>query len=227
VTAGRTTESSDSTIRPVGVLLAAGRARRMGRTKQLLPWPGASPASTQSTVVGASFDLIAPECRSMITVLGHDADDVARALEPRAFHSAHSDPDADLMASIRRGLECACTNEPGAPVMLHLADHPGVRRDTVRAILAASREHPNRAIIGTVHGKGGHPVFVPAAILPEILAWSGNGGLRRFWEDHPDQCARIELDDPALVRDLDHPADYQSAIRESAIRQDGNRRRSP
>ena len=33
-------------IRPIGILLAAGRGRRMGCVKQLLPWPEASSAST-------------------------------------------------------------------------------------------------------------------------------------------------------------------------------------
>ena len=99
----------------VGILLAAGRGRRMGQTKQLMPWP---PDSASGTVVEAAFDCIATHCTSMIVVTGHDAEAVAHALRPRAFEQVRSDPDVDLMKSIALGLQHAQHVAPQHHVVL-------------------------------------------------------------------------------------------------------------
>ena len=63
-------------LKRIGVLLAAGQSKRMGRPKQLLPWPpkGENP----KPLVAAAFDAIARVCDEMVVVVGHEADDVCR-----------------------------------------------------------------------------------------------------------------------------------------------------
>src|SRR5262245_14196111 len=82
----------------VGVLLAAGRGKRMGRLKQLLPWPPGASADGR-TVVAASFDTIAPHCDEMIVVVGAEAEAVASALVPRRLRMVQADPDAEMFQS--------------------------------------------------------------------------------------------------------------------------------
>lgn len=188
-----------------GILLAAGRAGRMGKTKQLMPWP---PPDGKTTIVAAAFDAIAPHVREMLVVLGHDADAIQHALGERTFTAVHSSPDAPMYESIRSGLTTAHTHN----VLLHLADHPGIVAETIHALIDAARKYPGQAIIPTHNGKGGHPVLIPATIATRLIEYPGDGGLRQYWLDHPDQCRRVPVDDPGCIRDIDTLADYNAGL---------------
>lgn len=199
----------------------------MGRTKQLLPWPvragdrsdddglcsSAKPhaapehAPRPSTVVSASFDLIVPHCAVMIVVLGHDAPAVAAALTPRRYTAVISDPDAEMLHSVRLGLVEAQRLGEGSPVLLHLADLPAVDPNTVRTIVATGAS-TDTAVMPEHNGSGGHPAVIPAAQIHGIVTWQGDGGLRAYWQQNPDRTMRLAVDDPAVARDLDKPADY-------------------
>lgn len=199
---------ADESKRFVGALLAAGRSRRMGRPKQLLPWPPGSIGG--ATVASASYDLLASRCDAMLVVLGHEAGAVRAALGSRDAAFIETDPEAPMFESIRAALRWSMVHQPGRSLMLHPADHPAVRIDTVSKLLDAFREHrESMAVMPEYGGRGGHPALMPARLLPEIAAWSGEGGLRRFWIDHPEICVRIRIDDEAVVRDLDEPGDYK------------------
>jgi molybdenum cofactor cytidylyltransferase len=192
----------------IGVLLAAGRSRRMGRTKQLLPWPpgdeGAKP------LVAASFDAVAPACCTMIVVVGHEADAVVAALGERRFETVHVDADAEMLASVKAGLAAARAMHSTADVLLQPADQPMMNRETIETLVEASAEHRGRAVIPEFGGRGGHPVIVPALLVPQILDFAAQGGLRQFWLENAERCMRIPVDDAGVVFDVDTPADYQS-----------------
>jgi molybdenum cofactor cytidylyltransferase len=190
----------------VGVLLAAGRGRRMGRVKQLLPWP---PPDGSGTIVAAAFDAVAPACDEMVVVVGHEAEAVIAALRPRPFRVVDSNADAPMFESIRLGLRAARKLDPAACSLLHPADHPQVSPTTLQALRDAHRQDPHRAIM-PVHGdRGGHPVLIPPALVDGILEAEDTGGLRAYWSAHPELCVRIAVDDPGVVRDLDVAADYE------------------
>jgi CTP:molybdopterin cytidylyltransferase MocA len=189
-----------------GVLLAAGRGRRMGEPKQLLPWDG-------STVVAAAFDALAGHCGAgMVVVLGQDADRVARALAEREFHRVMSDPDAEQLDSARLGLRRAGGIPEARRVLLHPADHPVIPGAVLTAMLRRAAES-SRVLIPTWRGRGGHPVLIPAEVAAGIVSWKPTGaGLRAYWDLHPDAVQRLEFDDaPQIVMDLDSPEDYDAA----------------
>src|SRR5690554_3115419 len=102
----------------IGVLLAAGRSGRMGRLKQLLPWP---PVDGERPLVAAAFDAIAPACCAMVVVVGHEADAVLAALGERTFQSARVESGAEMLVSVKAGLLAARAIHPTADVLLHPA----------------------------------------------------------------------------------------------------------
>lgn len=192
-----------------GVLLAAGRSRRMGRTKQLLTVTSAGGARVP--MVAAAFDLLAQVCTDgVVVVTGHDADAVTRALVPRTIVAVASDPDADMLVSVKAGLGAARRAFPRATaVWLHLADHPFVDAATLHVVARAFAEARGACAVMPVHaGRGGHPALIPAGLVDEILAWEGAGGLRAFWMERPDRCVRVEVTDAGVTRDLDTPEQY-------------------
>jgi molybdenum cofactor cytidylyltransferase len=193
----------------IGVLLAAGRSTRMGRPKQLLPWP---PEDGDRPLVAAAFDAIAPACCEMVVVVGHEADGVLAALSERMFQAVRVDPDAEMLSSVKAGLAAARAMHPTANILLHPADHPEVNRETIELLNRTSAEQAGRAAMPEFAGQGGHPVVIPAAMIASILDFADAGGLRQFWLDHADRCIRLSVDDRGVVLDLDVPSDYSAGV---------------
>jgi len=189
----------------IGVLLAAGRSRRMGRPKQLLPWP---PVDGDRPLVAAAFDAIAPACCAIIVVVGHEADSVLAALGERPFQSVRVDPDAEMLSSVKAGLSAARSIHPTADILLHPADHPQVRRETIESLIRAAGQQSDLAVMPEYDGRGGHPTIIPAKMIPSILDFTDVGGLRQFWLHHADRCVRVAVDDPGVVFDVDTQSDY-------------------
>jgi molybdenum cofactor cytidylyltransferase len=196
-------------MKRIGVLLAAGRSERMGRPKQLLPWPPKSPDA--KPLVAASFDSVARVCDAMVVVVGQYADEVVAALGDRVFHRAEGDGRLELFVSIRRGLRLASELDPTADVLLQPADHPEVRRDTLESLIACAAANSGRAVMPTYRSQGGHPVLIPAPVT-QVLAYPGRGGLRQYWIENPGQCLRMPTDDPGVVFDIDTQLDYDLGI---------------
>ncbi len=202
----------------VGVLLAAGRGRRMGTLKQLLPW---GECENSKPLVAVAFDALAHVCDAMIVVLGIDQQAVVEALRPRALDSVKVDSDLEMMESVRAGLARAVQVEHVMTFLLHPADHPFVPPAVIEALHRAARGHPGCAVMPEHRGRGGHPVLIPAELSAEILTWRGSGGLRSFWEANPHRCVRIAVDDPSIVFDIDTLEDFQRGYDRGTRGRDG------
>jgi molybdenum cofactor cytidylyltransferase len=197
-------------LKRIGVLLGAGRSTRMGRPKQLLPWP--PNAADSKPLVAAAFDAIAYVCDAMVVVVGHEADAVIAALGERDFGAVAVDGGAEMIASVKAGLAVARGIDPDAIVLLHPADHPKVRRETLDLLIQIAADYPGRAVMPTFGEAGGHPVLIAAELIIPIVSYEGSGGLRQFWIDYADQCIRVPADDSGIVLDLDTQSDYDRSV---------------
>ena len=186
--------------RRIGVILAAGRGRRMGCTKQLVLWKG---ASGQKPLVTSAYDAIVEVCDEMVVVVGHDADAVAAALADRPFVKVQSDPDADMFQSVRAGLDAAHAADPPATIVLQPGDHPEVAAATLLKLLNAAEQNLEKAVMPEYQGRGGHPVLIPPAIVKMLRSADCRAGLGAFWCDHPDLRIRLPVDDPTVCYDVD------------------------
>ncbi len=190
----------------IGILLAAGRSRRMGHLKQILSW---GPPGDSKPLVAAAFDNVKPVCDRMIVVVGHQSDKVLNALVPRCFVSVTGHPDRAMFESLRAGLSKVQEMDASADIVIQPGDHPFVSPEVLEHLLEEAGRHPNRAVMPQYQGKGGHPVLVPSSLLEPLLQWEGGEGLRGYWRSNPDVCCRVEVEDPFVIQDLDTPEDYE------------------
>jgi molybdenum cofactor cytidylyltransferase len=195
---------SVASSRYIGVILAAGRGRRMGSTKQLTT---ITSLDVEKPLVAAAYDAIKPICDDMVVVLGHEADAVAAALSGRLFHRATSDPDAPMFESIRAGLSAAKSLDEAAVVVLQPGDQPHVQRTTLDALVEASRRHDTKAVIPQFGREGGHPALIPPNIAQLLIEGDCPRGLGAYWLKQPELCIRVAVNDSAVVKDIDTPAD--------------------
>lgn len=193
----------------------------MGTSKALLPWPPSDSGvvshpsrTTAGTVIATSFDILAPHCECMFVVVGSNATATAIAgvMDTRRYTAVLSDPDAQMLESVRAGLRVAFGSRDVQAALVLPVDHPRVQATTVTAILEAWTQIPNRAVMPEFHGKGGHPVVIPKPLWPSIEAFHADGGLRAFWHTHPETCVRLIVDDHDCVQDFDTPADYADLL---------------
>lgn len=184
------------------ILLAAGRSRRMGSCKQLLPLG-------KTTVIGRCLDTL--RCggvSDIAVVVSQGASEVARAAEQ---HSAlvvmNPEQDGDMASSVRSGRDALGTGFKG--VMIALCDYPLVSPATVESLLHLHRLFPD-AVITPVHsGRRGHPLLFARSILNELAAGMT---LRDVLRRTPARVYELPVDDPGILIDMDTPDDYARVI---------------
>jgi CTP:molybdopterin cytidylyltransferase MocA len=87
-------------------------------------------------------------------------------------------------------------------------DVPLVRVETVRAVIEAGDAAPGRLVIPQLDKRGGHPVRIPRARFPELMALDPARGLKALVEAQPAQVLRLPVDDIGVLVDIDTPEDF-------------------
>lgn len=191
-----------------GVLLAAGRGGRFGGAKLMARLAASGNAAAPGIAVGAMA------CRQLRSVLPRviavvrpdDADLAASLAEAGAEVRVFADADRGMGASLAFGVSVV----PDARGwVVALADMPWVTQGTVRAVTAALAA--GASIVAPYHGgRRGHPVGFSRALLPELLALSGDEGARKILAAAGERVFRIDVDDPGILQDVDYREDLQA-----------------
>ncbi|MFN7472032.1 MAG: NTP transferase domain-containing protein [Roseiflexaceae bacterium] len=191
-------ERHDTTV--VAVILAAGLSRRLGRSKQLLPWRG-------TTLLGYTIDVVrAAGISDIAVVLGHDAAAVRTALADRAVVFLEN---ADY--AMGQGTSVACgarwAQQRGCRRVVFLpCDQPLLTATHLQTLLAA---HPSAAAcMPRVGQQPTSPVVWGAQTLEILSQLSGPTGGRQLFAAGTVVPTYVDFDAPELLRDIDTPEDY-------------------
>ncbi len=195
-------------LRIVGVLLAAGRGARFGGGKLLVPIPSASHGVGSGTPVGvaAAVHLMAALNEVVVVVRPGDgmlqhalADTGARVVEcPRA--------DDGMGASLACGVAAAADADGW---IVALADMPWIAPGTIAAV--ADMLRGGAAIAAPAHrGTRGHPVGFARTYGPLLTVLTGDEGARTILAAQPSDVRLVAVDDPGIMRDVDHPRDLHA-----------------
>jgi len=184
----------------VAILLAAGRSRRMGAFKPLLPF------GAQTVIESCINNLRAADIKEIIVVAGHRADDLRAQLNDLDVSIViNPDPDSEMGASIACGIE-QVSGEARATIVT-LVDHPAVPPDVIKLLIDEWRR--GATLVQPEHnGRGGHPVLIDLGYKSELVALDPHGGLRALFEAHRDEVHRLPVEDPYVARDMDTWEDY-------------------
>ena len=190
-----------------GIVLAAGRSRRMGEPKAFLRLEG------RSFLERAVAALREGGCGEGVVVVGPPLDEVARrtadaaeALGARV--AVNPDPGAEQVDSLRAGLR-ALGAEVTAAAMLPV-DVPEVSPALVRALIAALRAADAPVAVPAREGKHGHPVLFARRVWPELLADPLPEGARTVVHAHREALAEVPV--PTLAADVDTPEDFRRLV---------------
>ncbi len=189
-----------------GILLAAGLSSRMGRAKQLLAWHG------RPLVRHAAEVALASRLAGLMVVLGAGAEAAREGLAGLGGPVQtvqNDDYTSGQASSLRCGL--AALPATAVAVVVLLADMPLVSHALIDSLIAAYEAAPAAlAVVPRYQGRRGNPVLLAAGLFAELQALDGDTGARPVLQRHADKVIWLDLDDPAVVTDIDTPEAYES-----------------
>ena len=183
------------------IVLAAGRSRRMGAFKPLLPF------GNRTVIEYGINNLRAAQIQDIVVVVGYRAEEIQEHLKKlNLTFAVNPDPDSEMGESIARGVEQVNAN--ARALIIALVDHPAVPAETIRMITDEWRR--GARLVQPEHaGRGGHPVLIDLAYRNELLALDPESGLRALFAAHRDQVKRVPVESPYVARDMDTWEDYR------------------
>jgi molybdenum cofactor cytidylyltransferase len=185
------------------LLLAAGRSRRMGAFKPLLPF------GDKTVVEQCVANLRNARVQNILVVVGHRANDVREQLKNYDVQFVlNPDPDSEMSASIACGMEQI--DEKKKALLIALVDHPAVPPDVIDLLINEWRSGDGKLFQPEHDGRGGHPVLIDLTYRDELLKLDPERGLRAFFDRHGDERRRLPVDSRFVARDMDTWEDYQA-----------------
>ena len=188
------------------VVLAAGRSRRMGTQKLLLPVAG------QPLICHVVDQVLAAAVEELIVVTRTDGRDVTKALANRNVRFVtNPNETSEMIDSVRCGLvalpaSCEAT-------LIVLGDQPGVTTDVVNRLIRTFREQDRGIVVPTFGGRRGHPLLIATHYRDDIVQRYDEVGLRGLLQSHPQDVIQVEIPVPGILEDVDDPSDYERVVK--------------
>jgi molybdenum cofactor cytidylyltransferase len=179
----------------------------MGRLKALLPWRGTTLLAHQVSALREAG------AGRVIVVLGHQVERLEPVITGMTGVTWAVNPDyaQGKTTSIKVGLNALGPEDLAAVLILNV-DQPR-SPDTIRDLIRRHYAGGSLITIPTFHGKGGHPIVVDPALLPELRSISEEArGVKAVVRAHADSTSRVEMATPEVLWDLNTPGEYREAL---------------
>ncbi len=191
---------------PIAVIvLAAGAGSRFGGRKLLAPWRGGV------LIDGALRAAFAAPGAEVLVAVGAESEEIAAAARAFAIRIGQADRlrivrVADWPLGLSASLKAAvhALDHDTAAALVFLADMPLIP-DEIAPALVAALDHAHAAA-PEIEGQLGHPVLLGRELFDQVLQLEGDRGARRLLEGLGPRLARVRIDDPNLLLDIDTPA---------------------
>lgn len=177
------------------LVLAAGASRRMQGTDKLL-----MPVDGIAQLRRIALQALMTGCPVLVTLPAQDtARRAALAGLTLTIVPVH-DAGEGLSASLRAA---GAVVGPGIALMVVPADMPDIGTYDLTRMTAGHRSQPHAILRGAAMGKPGHPVILPADLIPQLAGLTGDSGARDLIAAQPDRVGLVPLPDDRATRDLD------------------------
>ena len=189
------------------LVLAAGMSRRFGGDKRAARLPsGATVAAETLHQLSAAFDKI------HVVLRDNDSDALIESLTTAApnarfsrCHDAHLGMGHSLAHGVAQVAEWDC-------LAVCLADMPFIQARTYRQLNEAFKAEAKSSaiLVPTYRSKPGHPVLFGSEHFPAVRLLQGDEGAKTVLKAQASNVHFVEIDDAAILRDIDQPDDLLS-----------------
>ncbi len=193
------------------VLPAAGKSSRMGRSKLVLP-------VGESTVIGCLIGVL-QRCgvESILVIVAPGESQIDQlALDAGASVIRLSEETPGMRETTSFALDWLLKTESASVrdfCLLIPADHPALTTSSLTKLLEAAKiDLSHEIFVPAYEGKRGHPVLLPLSLAEEIASLPPTSGINELIRKKEAQTRIVEVDDPAILWDLDTAEDYQKLL---------------
>ena len=184
------------------IILAGGRAKRMGTTKQLLPWGNRT--ILQHVVDTAS----AVNPAEIIVVLGHNAAEISSVLKDEPVKIAiNKEFSRGMSSSLKTALNYISPESDTYIFML--GDQPLVTVDMLRLLLQHHSASKLGITVPVYRDEKGRPVIMDSKYREELMTLQGEIGAKQVIDAHPDDVQEIPVDSEEVIIDIDTQEEYK------------------
>jgi molybdenum cofactor cytidylyltransferase len=188
----------------VGLLLAAGAAKRFGSDKLQHALPHGVGIAVQSA------RHLKGEVARVVAVVRPDASELAARLSAEGCEVVVCENAAEGMGA---SLACAARAAGKADgYLVALADMPFVRPSTIAAVRDALAGGAPLAA-PYFRARRGHPVGLSAGFFHQLVSSTGDEGAKQLLAANEARLCKIPVGDPGVIRDIDTPADLAPPVR--------------
>ena len=190
------------------IILAAGRATRMGGPNKLL-----AELNGKALVRIVAEQALASKASSVTVVTGHQAREVEAALRGLNVSFVHNPDFADgLATSVKTGIATLPVAASGALVCL--GDMPLIDTKLLDRLIKAFA--PDRGALITVpvsEGRRGNPVLWSRRFFQELMTLDGDIGARHLIAKHAEAVTEVPVEGEGAFLDIDTPQALAAARR--------------
>lgn len=193
------------------IILAAGLSSRMGEFKPLLTIEG-------KTVIDHVISLFSQCSVDVHLVVGWKSQEVLSGLEKRDIAIIENPRYRQgMFTSIQAGISRLGSSYEGFFVMP--VDIPLVRPVTLRRLIEAKSAFPGHIFFPVFDKQRGHPPLIPCNLIPRIMDWKSEGGLKSFLQTQEKNAVEVIVPDANILLDMDDYTDYTAVIERSRRRE--------
>jgi molybdenum cofactor cytidylyltransferase len=183
-----------------GILLAAGAGTRFGGRKLLHPLPDGIPVGV------AALRNLKASLPHAIAVIRPGDDELRDALAREYIRTIEcAEAGLGMGHSLAAGVAAASRADGW---VIALGDMPRIRPETILAV-AEALEQGAEIVVPVFAGERGHPVGISRRFRDALLGLTGDSGARGILKANAHAVLRLEVDDPAVLQDIDTRADAE------------------
>ena len=188
------------------VILAAGKATRMGSQKLLLP------LGEQTIIEKVADAVLSSKVDEVIIVLGYKSQGVADALGKRILKFVvNKDYALGQSTSLVAGIKSV--NPKAKAVVLVLGDQPMINSSLIDTLIDFHFTSGKLATRPVCKGKPGHPVIIDSSLIPDLLSLQGDTGAKEVIAHVDGGIACMEVENHYLLQDVDTVGAYNEMIK--------------
>jgi molybdenum cofactor cytidylyltransferase len=199
------------------IILAAGASRRFGEAKLLAPLPGMDGRRVLQVTVDNALQL---GLHQVIVVVGCHAAEMASLLAGCPLQIVVNPRwEEGMSTSMQAGLDHVSPESHA--VLLMLGDQPAVSPATARLLVDAYRAFRSPIVVPAFEGRRGNPALFDRCTFDSLRRVAGDQGGRQLIVSGAFDVAQIEVDDRAVIMDVDRSEDLSTLS--TYLKERGNR----
>ena len=196
----------------VVVILAAGKASRMGSIKQLLPY------KNSTLIQFALSQALNSKANKVYCVLGANAHVIEEQTKLKGITFIHNKNwETGLSSSIVSAIEYLQKSEvwPDAVLVL-LGDQPNVDSNYINDLIKLYQKNQHQIIASGYRSINGVPAVFPKEYFEYLLKLKGDKGAKELLNRNEKRVIRFTSKCTETLNDIDSPEDYQKLIKRTS-----------